>query len=182
MKIWLPVLVSLALTACAGGSRINHFDYDGYSGSTAYFAALEGKMVLAVYGSPVAGNPADLSQAVADALHGTHVDASTVFVPTAAPDLTGYRTVVVFGRTTPETICTVKDSAGLATGSPTEMLAAFCNGDETLSYVSGAVPAIANANSTLLASHMSLVGFTLFPAENPHYESDCGSDAPICRD
>jgi hypothetical protein len=182
MKVWLTAFVCASLAACAGVSRINHFDYNGYSSSTAYFAAPKGEMVLAVYGSPVADNPGDLPKAIADAMRGTHVDVQTVFVPTTEPDLMGYRTVVVFGHSTPKSVCSVKDADGMANSSPTAMTAAFCLGKEALSYVSGAVPAIATVDDPILAAHMSLVGLTLFPDENPHHTSDCGGNTPICGD
>ena len=182
MKTWLTALIFLALTACSGATRINHFGYDKYSGSTAYIAADNGEMALVVLGSPVDTSPQALSQAISDAMRGSHVDHRTVFVPTNQPDMSGYRTVVIFGSVKPEDICSVRNADGLAKDSPTPMAAAFCYGEEGLSYVSGSVPKISSADDRSLAAHMNLVGETLFPNENPHYQSDCGSHAPICGD
>jgi len=182
LKICLSAIACLLLTACAGGARISHYDYGRYSRSIAYVAAPDGEMPLAVYGSPVPGNPAGLAQAVAHAMRGTHTDWRTVFVPANSPNLNGYRTVVVFGNSTPETVCSVKDATGLANSSPTRMTAAFCYGNEALSYVSGSVPVVDSINGRVLASHMRLVGYTLFPDENPHLRRDCHRIAPICKD
>ena len=175
--------LAVSLAACANGSRINHFDHGRYAGSTALAAAPDGEMALAVYGSPLAGGSGDeLAAAVANGLAGTHVDHRTVFVPTNNPDLTGYRTVVVFGPSTPETVCQVASNEGLATASPAPMTAAFCYGGEALSYVSGQIAELSNADDPALKAQMQITGFTLFPPENPHYVSDCQADVPICRD
>lgn len=182
MKLWFAAIACLSLAACAGGARINHFDYGRYSRSTAYVAAPEGEMALAVYGSPVAGNPADLPQAIADAMRGTHTNWRTVFVPAASPNLNGYRTVVVFGSSTPESVCSVKDAAGLADSSPTPMIAGFCYGSEVLSYVTGSLPAIDTVDDPVLASQMRMVGFTLFPDENPNLKPNRCRNVPICSD
>jgi enamine deaminase RidA (YjgF/YER057c/UK114 family) len=182
MKSWCAALLGLSLVGCAGGSRINHFDHGSYSGSVAIAAAPDGEMDLAVYGSPLPAGSTGLAEAVANGLNGTHVDHRTKFIPTQHPDLTGYRTVVVFGPSTPKTVCQTTSNEGLATGSPAPMTAAFCYGDEVLSYVSGQVPELAGPDDPTLKAQMQITGFTLFPPENPHYASDCQADVPICRD
>lgn len=162
--------LGLTLSAC-GGDSIYHSGYGRYSASTALTAAPDGEMALAVYGSPAPGDQAALAQTIAKGLNGTHIDYETKFVPTTSPNLTGYRTAVVFGPTTPEAVCTVSNATGMAEASPTSVTAGFCLGDEVLSYTTGHLTAIKNVEDPALVSYMRYVGHTLFPIQNPNYAS-----------
>jgi hypothetical protein len=171
MKLWVLFTVIFALTACSSTGRINHAGYGRYSASTAYTAAKGGEMPLAIYGSPAPGDQVKLAENIAQGLNGTHVEHSTKFVPTASPDLEGYRTVVVFGPTTPEDVCKVAGPSGMSKNSPTSVTSAFCLGPEVLSYTAGSLSAIEGVGDPALASYMRQIGYTLFPPENPNYET-----------
>lgn len=174
IKRWILFgALGLTLAACSG-NRIYHAGYGRYSASTAFTGAPNGEMALAVYGSPAPGDQAALAQTIAEGLNGTHVDYKTKFVPTTSPDLTGYRTTVVFGPTTPEEVCTVSNTTGMARKSPTSVTAAFCLGDEVMSYTAGSLTDIKNVDEPALVSYMRHVGYTLFPLENPNYASKTG--------
>jgi len=171
--IWaLIILAGFGLSGCGNGSLIYHADYGRYSRSTAQYAARDGEMPLAVYGNPVGDQVAGIAEAVADGLYGTHVDYSTEFVPTERPGREGYRTVIVFGKTTQNEICSLPRTGDYATGSPTPVSGAFCLGDEVLSYVSGRTPKIDSADDPDLTQQVRAMGRDLFPYRNPRFDDD----------
>ena len=181
MKSVLLVCAGLALSACAGGSLIYYSDYGRYSGSTALVAAPNGEMPLAVYGNPTAAPPAVFAAAVGEGLDGTHVDHRTRFIPTAMPNPSGYRTVVVFGETSQQSICQYSGSPDDRAEAPGPMAAAFCLGEEALSYVSGRIAALSGPDDPALAQQMSITGVTLFPQTHPDYSEECEYETIICR-
>lgn len=181
MKQAMMAAAAVLLAGCTNGSLVYHSGYGRYSGSTALVAAPNGEMAVAVYGNPTSA-PADVfAAAVADGMKGTHVDHRTVFKPTAMPDTAGYRTVVVFGATTQNSICSFDGPMNARAEAPGPMGAAFCLGDEALSYVSGRVPGLTGPDDPMLERQMSIVGLTLFPPTNPNYDNDCEYDTIFCR-
>jgi|GEM_PF-2512196 len=175
-------LLALLLAACStGGGRIHYSHYGNYSYSIAQYGARTGEMALAVFGNPTAASPAALAAAVADALDGTHVNRRTVFVPTDPPQTDSYRTVVVFGATTLETICAPAPAAPAkpVAGTAGRIGAAYCHADEPLSFVSARHPALAGPRDPALQALLRGIGYELFPPENPEHRADCGG--PFCE-
>jgi hypothetical protein len=167
------ILTMLVLTACASATRVNNSSYGSYSASTAIYAAPNGKMALSVYGNPTTSDEAAVAQAIADAMLGTHVDYHTKFIPTSPAKSSGYRTVIVFGKANEGNICSPDVKALATDGSPGPMASAFCANSEALSFASGRVPQVGNANDPLLASQVSIMSTTIFPIVNPNYQDDC---------
>ena len=177
MRIAAPLLLPLLLAACADdGTRIHYTHYGHYSGSIAYYSARDGVMPLTVVGNPTNASNLALSAAVAAALAGTHVDHATVFAPTPQPDPASYRVVIVFGRTILQDIC----SPNPTPCTPGQVRAAFCYGDEPLSFVSAAHQPFAGPQDPALSRLVRQFGTDLFPPENPELRKNCGSIAGLC--
>ena len=175
------VLLSACTNGSSGsGSTIYFTDYGRYSASTAVYAARNGQMPLVVYGNPTGADQPTLNAAVARGLAGTHVAPAVAFSPVATQDAPTYRTVVVFGGTTRDFICSAKPITTSANRDG-PMSAAFCLDSEPLSFASGALQRLDGANDPKLQTHMASVGYALFPIANPNHADDCGPGRASCK-
>ncbi len=171
----LAGLLALLIAGCTvDGSRIHYTHYGSYSGSIAHYGARNGEMALAVFGNPTGASDAAFAAGVADALQGTHVNHDVVFVPTAPPQMDGYRTAAVFGGTTQQDICGPNPIAPASPppGKPGRLGAAYCYADEVLSFVSAEHPPLTGPDDPNLRRLVRSVGRELFPPENPNSQRD----------
>jgi hypothetical protein len=181
MHMMIPALaLGLAMTACAGRNTVYHAGYGRYSGSTAYYAARNGQMPLAVFGNPTQASVPVLAQAVADGLKGSHLSPNVTFTAAETGSAHGYRTVIAFGAATRETICSPEPFGHRTAGTSGAIAAAFCLDDEPLSFASGALRPLSGADDPALRSEMRAIGHALFPPNNPDYTQDCWPGTAKC--
>jgi hypothetical protein len=157
------------LASCDGLPIINASYNGSYSGRE--WAGHD--LPVVVRGSPFAVPPAELNQAITDALADTTFG-ETRFVGAPNGSTAVYRVIFVFAPPpglADFALCTLPEPPNVAprevAGSRVEVLAALCRGDTAISSADGRVQVGSGPASSEFRRSVAQVGTTLFPARNP---------------
>ncbi len=172
----IAFLATLALTALGGCSRTGVIDYvhlePGYRPQQFAYAAGGRDLEADIQGNPFAMPKEEFDSAVTGAMRGAHFGQPTNF--TTTPDYSareGYRVRLLFngpGASSGRIVC----AGGAAVVGPSpesgnvRLLAAFCNGEYPLSYLSAHVSGIEDAHDPAFRDFMRQVTTNLFPPQN----------------
>lgn len=170
-KAALMALV-LALAGCANTPTVSFVDVSRYDASFPIYGARSGEMALVVLGNPTGEPQETVNAAVAEGLRGTHPNHRVPFVPSASSEAAGYRTVVVFGTTNANEICTL-DAPRPVAGERIPVAAAFCIDREMFSYAQGITPRPANSGDPVLRRMISSLGLSIFPRRQVNERGNC---------
>jgi hypothetical protein len=176
LPLTLACVAFVLLAGCSIGPRVSFSDLQQYHTSFANYGAQSGKMKLFVIGNPTQDSAQAVSAVAADALKGTHPQAGTVFVPEPATAPKGYRTVIYFGQSDANSICSLtgtaeprKASAAASSQASEEPVSAgYCLDERMFSYAQGYMPHPADAQDPNLSAMVRDLGLAIFPpAEFP---------------
>jgi hypothetical protein len=158
------------LAGCEGVSAINTSYNGSYSGGEWHGQDLP----VVVRGAPFAAPPAELDQAIRDALHGTTWGEETRFVAAPNGSTATYRVVFLFNPPAgiaSTGLCTHPEPpnalSGAASGPRVETLAALCRGDTAISTADGMVATAGGPGNSEFRDTVTQFGLGLFPQRNP---------------
>jgi hypothetical protein len=176
MRIAALLAVALTMAGCASSPTISFVDNSRYDPAFAVYGARSGEMALVVLGNPTGEPQATVNAAVAEGLRGTHPNHRVMFVPSASTAATGYRTVVVFGGTNANEICSLTDPRGGGGGGDrVPAAAAFCFDQRLFSYAQGTMPGIEKSSDPVFGRMMTQLGIAIFPRRLFNGRGNCQS-------
>jgi len=166
-------LAFAALAGCGGTPIIDYVHLEpGYRAQQFAYAAGGRDLKADVQGNPFAMPKEEFDATVTDAMQGAHFGEATNFTTTPGDSARdGYRVRLLFngpGASSGRIVCAGEPA--VVGPSPesgnVRLLAAFCNGDYPLSYLSAHVSGIQDAHDPAFRDFMRQVTTNLFPPQN----------------
>lgn len=167
---------ALGLLASAGCTTVGIIDYvqvrPGYRPQHFAYAAAGRDLKTDVEGNPFAMPQEAFAAAVTDAMQRAHFGPATTFTTTPGETARlNYRVRLLFNgpaASTGAAVC-AGEPAGVAPSpeaGAVRLLAAFCNGERPLTYLSARIGGIPDAHDPAFRDFMRQVTVTLFPPQN----------------
>ena len=173
-NITLVAILTLAtLGGCSGTGIIDYVHVEpGYRAQQFGYAAGGRDLKADIQGNPFAMPKDEFDAAVTDAMQGAHFGQPTHFTTTPGDSARqGYRVRLLFngpGASSGWIVCAGEPAVvgpALESGN-VRLLAAFCNGDYPLSYLSAHVSGIRDAHDPAFPEFMRQVTTNLLPPQN----------------
>jgi hypothetical protein len=173
MTILSAALVCAPLAGCSGTGIIDYVRLEpGYRAQQFAYAAGGRDLTADIQGNPFAMPKEEFDATVTDAMQGAHFGQPTNFTTTPGDSARqGYRVRLLFngpGASSGRIVCAGEPA--IVGPSPesgnVRLLAAFCNGDYPLSYLSAHVSGIRDAHDPTFRDFMQQVTTNLFPPQN----------------
>jgi hypothetical protein len=177
----LSALGVLALAGCTGTGVIDYVQVKpGYRPQQFAYVAGGRDLMTDVQGNPFAMPQEEFNAAVTDAMQRAHFGPPTNFTTTPGETARlNYRVRLLFNGPTASTgaaVCAgVPAIIGPSPGAGTvRLLAAFCNGERPMSYLSAHVDGVRDAHDPAFRDFMRQVTTNLFPPQNrPERDRNC---------
>ena len=173
MRMLAAALTCAVLAGCSGAAIIDYVHLEpGYRAQQFAYAAGGRDLEADIQGNPFAMPKEEFDATVADAMQGAHFGQPTNFTTTPGDSARpGYRVRLLFngpGASSGRIVCAGEPAivGPSPEGGNVRLLAAFCNGDYPLSYLSAHVSGIQDANGPAFRDFMRQVTTNLFPPQN----------------
>lgn len=167
--IALTLLLAAGTAAASGSISYSWLSYS-YSPRDIAYAGGPGELWTEVAGNPFGASQADFDQAVTQAMYGAHFGPPTKFTTTPGPNarrIFHVRLVFNGSATNQDVICNGPPPAlPTSPGGNVVLYAAFCQGNDSLSFLRAAGDGFTGPNDPEFKDFMQQVTMKLFPPQN----------------